>query len=359
MKILNVQLKHIHGGNPQACLNYTQLLRTAGSEVSVLLNPAEPFIDRHKALGAEVLLSKKLGELGSYDIFTIYYFKKVIAHVRPDVIITHEGRSSVLMKRAVGKNIPIVDVNHGRGARQSRMTYATIVTNSSQLKSSCAVLDKNHMVYKFPNSIDLSSHVAPEFPKAWNALPVIGSIGRLVSDKGLDVFIDALNLLNERGVKFKAIIAGEGEERKMLERKISEFNLGEFVSLPGWIKNPDEFYKTIDIFCFPSRKEEFGLVLLEAWKNGLPAIVSDADGPADISTAGVDALIVEKENPTELANALSELLNDKAQADKLAINGYKKLKKKYDIQVLAGRLQAILEEVTGKCSKKIRKNQGK
>jgi len=354
MRILNVQLKYSHGGNPQACLNYTQLLRHSENEVFVLVGPKEPFMDLHEAVGAKVLVSKRVGELGPYDLLTIYHFKKIIDYVKPDVIITHEGRSAALMKRAAGKSVPVVDVNHGRSARQSRATYATIVTNTVQLRNSRNILGSDHLVYNLPNSIDVSNDTSIQLPKAWREPPVIGTIGRLVKDKGLDVFIDALNLLNRRGTKFKVLIAGEGEERPILERKIFEFRLGEFVKLTGWCEKPDEFYESIDIFCFPSRKEEFGLVLLEAWKHGLPAVVSDTDGPSDIVTNGIDAIIARKENPAELANALSDLLKNKAKADRLAANGHKKLKEKYNVPALSSQLQEILEEVVGKRPVKIR-----
>jgi glycosyltransferase involved in cell wall biosynthesis len=322
--------------------------------VFVLVGPKEPFMDAQEAAGAKVLVSKRLGELGPYDLLTIMHFKKIIDYVKPDVILAHEGRSAALMRRAAGKSVPVVDVNHGRSARQSRATYATIVINTVQLRNSRNILASEHMVYNLPNSINLANHTPPQLPKNWNEPPVIGTMSRLVKDKGLDVFIDALNLLNRRGTKFKVLIAGEGEERPTLERKIFEFRLGEFVKLTGWCENTDEFFQNIDIFCFPSRKEEFGLVLLEAWKHGLPAVVSDTDGPSDIVTNGIDAIIARKENPAELANALSDLLKNKAKADRLAANGYKKLKDRYDIPNLANQLQEILEEVVGKRPVKIR-----
>ncbi len=348
MKILNVQLKHVHGGNPQVCLNYTQLLRCSGNEVVTLLNPAEIFIKEHQAAGAEVVIAKRLGNMGPYDILTILYFKKIIAQIKPDIIITHEGRSSALMQRSAGNRIPVIDVNHGRSPKQSIKSRATIVVNKPQFNATRALVHSDHLIYSLPNSIDFSNHIPPQFPKTWHEIPVIGTIGRLVKDKGIDVFLDAIDILNKRGSKFKVIIAGEGEERQYLEQKTTQLNLNDIVTMPGWIKNPQEFYTKIDIFCFPSRKEEFGLVLLEAWKNGLPVVVSDADGPTEIVTPGVDAIVISRDNAFELANGLARFLSDKAMADKMAIAGYNKLLEKYDNIVVAKQLNGILEEVSRK-----------
>lgn len=350
MRILNVQLKHIHGGNPQACLNYTKMLKLAGHEVSVLMNPADPFIQQNKDCDAEIILSKRLGEFGSYDILTILYFKKIISQLQPDIIIVHEGRSAALMKKAAGKLVPVVDVNHGRSPKQSRFMDATFVINDVQLKNTKAALGAEGLVYAIPNSIELRDE--PVFPKSWNDAPVIGTMGRFVKDKALDVFIDAVKILKDKNIRFKVMMGGDGEERSFLEEKISEYGLGDIISIPGWVKNPDEFYKQMDIFCFPSRKEEFGLVLLEAWKHGLPVVVSDAEGPAEIVSDNIDGLVVQKENPEALAKALIDILNDKQMADRFAVAGYRKLQEKYSITKVAKQLNDAIEDVVDKKSRK-------
>ncbi len=344
MRVLNVQIKYMHGGNPQVCLDYTRVLINAGNEVTVLTNPQDPFLEKHKAIGAEVIKSKKNGSRGSYDILSILYFKKILAQVKPDVVIVHDGRSAPLMKRAAGKNYRVIDANHGRSPKQSKKTDATIVTNKKQFERNLEFFSGiNHQVFYLPNSIDLSNHTKPKFPKKWQSPPIIGTIGRLVSEKGLDIFIDALAILKNRGVDFKVKMGGDGDKKTEIEKQIADNGLKNFVDMVGWIKNPDEFYQSIDIFCFPSRREEFGLVLLEAYKNGLPAVVSDAEGPFDIVKDGVDALMVPKENPQMLADALEKVIKDKKLADSLAKAGYEKLINQYSVPVIAGQLQDILE----------------
>lgn len=345
MKVLNVQLKHIHGGNPQVCLDYTRALKSAGNDVTVLTNPLDPFLDKLAATEAKVIKSEKLGKLGSWDIFSILYFKKIIRQEKPDVIIVHEGRSAALMKRAAGSSIPVIDVNHGRSPKQSQAMDATIVTNSFRLKSNKDFLGEAHPVFYVPNSMYLKDHVKPQIPRERNNPPVIGTIGRLVSDKALDIFVEALAIIDKRGVEFTVKMAGEGEERASLTAQIAKHRLQDKIEMPGWVTDTDAFYKTIDIFCFPSRKEEFGLVLLEAYKHGLPAVVSDADGPADIAENDKDALVVPKENPEKLADALQMALENKEKADKLAQGGYDKLIATYDVPRVGEKLQGVLEEV--------------
>jgi glycosyltransferase involved in cell wall biosynthesis len=344
MRVLNVQLRYICGGNPQVCLDYTRALKKSGNKVFVLTNPDDPFMDQHNAIADRVIPSKKLGK-SSYDIFSIIYFKKLIKQIKPDVIIAHEGRSAALFKRAAKKSIKVVDVNHGRGSRQSRKMDATIVINNSQLVRGGEILGENHPIFCVPNSINLEGHKQPAMPKKWQNTPVIGTIGRFVDDKAFDIFIEALAVLDSRGVKFLAKMGGCGEEREALVALVEKHNLQQKISMTGWVKNPDQFYKAIDIFCLPSRQEAFGLVLLEAYRHGIPAVVSDAEGPADIVQNRKDALMVPKNNAERLADALQELLENKQMADSFAQAGYEKLIRKYDIPVVAKTLQAVLQEV--------------
>lgn len=345
MKILNVQLKHIHGGNPQISLDYTRALRAAGNEVISLLNPQDPFINKHLKAGAAVIKSRQIGKFGSYDLGTIVYFKLVLRKVNPDIIVVHEGRSAALFKRAAGNNYLVVDVNHGRSPKQSVNTDATIVTNSAQFKKNKEFLGEDALIFKVPNPVNLEGTKPPVFPKKWHKTPVIGTVGRLVDDKAYDIFIEALAILDKKGINFQAQMAGEGEERKKLASLIRKYDLDDKVKLLGWLSDPDSFYEDIDIFCFPSRKEEFGLVLLEAFKHGLPAVVSDAEGPFDVVTDGEDAIMVPKDDIEALANGLESLLKDKSKADRLANAGYRKLLSHYDMPIIARQLQMVLEHI--------------
>jgi glycosyltransferase involved in cell wall biosynthesis len=346
MRVLNVQLKFIHGGNPQVCLDYSRVLKAAGNEVFVLTNPKDPFLKKQIEIADKVISARRLGELGPYDILSILYFKGVISKINPDIIIVHDGRSAALIKRAVGKEIPVIDVNHSRGAKQSLSMDATIVTNTQRL-----VYYKDHLhqhpTYFIQNSLSLEDGSTPKLPRAWNEPPVIGVMSRLVHHKAVDVFIDAIHELDKRDVKFFAKVVGDGEERASLEQKIIEYNLQDKIILPGYEENLETFYKTIDIFCFPSRQEEFGLVLLWAYRYGVPVVTTDTEGPSDIAEHGKDALVVPKENAIALTDALQELLQNKTKADSLAAAGYEKLVSKYEVQKVSEQLQRVLEEVLG------------
>ena len=89
---------------------------------------------------------------------------------------------------------------------------------------------------------------------------VLGAMGRFVPEKGFDLLLKSLKMLKDKKYKFKLLLAGDGAERGMIEKMISELGLKKEVELVGWVDNLASFYKQINVFCLSSRKESFGLL---------------------------------------------------------------------------------------------------
>ncbi len=82
-----------------------------------------------------------------------------------------------------------------------------------------------------------------------------------------------------------------------------------------------DFFAGIDVFCLPSRSDSFGLVLLEAWANGVPVVVYRAGGPADLVRDGVDGVQVRCGDTAGLAAAIGTLAADAALRARLGAAG--------------------------------------
>ena len=137
----------------------------------------------------------------------------------------------------------------------------------------------------------------------------IGFLGRLVMEKGLDVFSDTLDDLRRRGVKYKALVVGEGPAREWFEARLPG------AAFVGFQQGADlgRAVACMDVLFNPSVTETFGNVTLEAMACGLPAVVSDASpGPCELigtdeSRAG---LIVPVEDAGATADAILRLARD-------------------------------------------------
>ena len=76
-----------------------------------------------------------------------------------------------------------------------------------------------------------------------------------------------------------------------------------------------------DVVVVPSRREAFGIVVLEAWRAGAPVIAAGVDGLADLIDDEVTGLLVDPEDPTALGNAILRVLSDPGLASRLSVAG--------------------------------------
>jgi glycosyltransferase involved in cell wall biosynthesis len=118
--------------------------------------------------------------------------------------------------------------------------------------------------------------------------PVIGFTGRLVMEKGLDVFSDTIDRLERRGVRHKVLIVGEGPARDWFEKRLPQ------AVFTGFQSGNDlgRAVASMDMFFNPSVTETFGNVTLEAMATGLPVVAARATGSESLVEDNVTGRLV-------------------------------------------------------------------
>jgi glycosyltransferase involved in cell wall biosynthesis len=118
--------------------------------------------------------------------------------------------------------------------------------------------------------------------------PVVGFTGRLVMEKGLDVFSDAVDRLARRGVRHKVLIVGKGPARDWFEKRLPD------AVFAGYQCGEDlgRAVASMDMLFNPSVTETFGNVTLEAMAAGLPVIAAIATGSESLVTDNVTGKLV-------------------------------------------------------------------
>ena len=163
--------------------------------------------------------------------------------------------------------------------------------------------------------------ISPEHPWYVSGLPVLVSAGRLNREKGFAHLIRAFAVVR-RTVECRLIILGEGPERRELERLISELELGEAVTLPGFKDNPYSYMRSATAFVLSSLYEGFGNVIIEAMALGVPVVSTRCPvGPEEIINDGVTGLLVPPGDEQALAGALVRILTDDQLRSELSANG--------------------------------------
>lgn len=110
------------------------------------------------------------------------------------------------------------------------------------------------------------------------------SVARLVERKRLDRAIEAVAILDGRGVDVELTLVGSGPERKFLESKAKNAGISDNVFFRGYVpdKQLPDLYRAHDIFVLPSAHEAFGISVVEAMASGLPAVVTDTGGHSEV-----------------------------------------------------------------------------
>lgn len=336
MRIANIMLSRQGGGIEQASIDYAEALRLQGHHVICITSPGAWANGELAQLGIE---THHITNLGQWDIFAARRLRKLLLSLNVDIVISHANRALSLSRIAIKGRIPLVGVAHNYNIKRygDADGVFTITRDLVEKLSSKNVVRER--IFHIPNMVRCS-----ELPhrNGRGDIPVIGGMGRFVAKKGFDVYIDALKILKERGVAFKAVLGGTGAEAEVLQARAKAAGLAECMDFSDWVQDKKNFYTGIDIFCLPSLHEPFGIVLLEAFTYGTPVIATDSEGPRDIINAGEDALIVEMGSAAQLASAIETLINDAKKAEKLAANAFAKVKSKYALEVVGADIEKAL-----------------
>jgi lipopolysaccharide/colanic/teichoic acid biosynthesis glycosyltransferase len=141
--------------------------------------------------------------------------------------------------------------------------------------------------------------------------PVIGFVGRLVKDKGIQHLVAAFTKLRQTFPELHLLLVGELEKESSIDSEIREA----IESTPGivrlgFVSDPASYYKLMDVVALPTYREGFPQISLEAQASGLPMVTTDATGARDSVISGVTGYVVPVGNSNALADAIGMLLAD-------------------------------------------------
>ncbi|MEO9247704.1 glycosyltransferase family 4 protein [Citricoccus nitrophenolicus] len=143
-----------------------------------------------------------------------------------------------------------------------------------------------------------------DFLKEHAGFTVIGFVGRITPDKGVEVLLEALQVCHDRGLPIACVVVGSAEDGALSKRLIDSESLYPMIHFAGAAEDPRPYFAAFDVLCLPSRREGFPNVVLEAAAMGIPAIVTDSTGTVDSVQDGITGRIVTTDDTKALAQAL-------------------------------------------------------
>ncbi len=164
---------------------------------------------------------------------------------------------------------------------------------------------------------------------------MISLIGRLSKEKGHEVFIKAAELIVKARNDIKFVIIGEGELYSQIVDLINKKKLGNYFIISGFKENIEKFIAASDLITVPSGLEGMGSIIIESCALKKAVIASNVGGIPEIIVNDETGLLFKNEDYKGLADKIIYLIDKPGLIEKLGLNCYNEVVKKFDAKTIA------------------------
>jgi glycosyltransferase involved in cell wall biosynthesis len=228
--------------------------------------------------------------------------EKLAGEIDFDVIHVHDWmcfRAGMAAKRISGKPL-VVHVHSTEFDRSGRSVNPTICLIE---KEGLQAADKIIAVSRLTRSIVIGKYnidpkkvttvynavepVRQEVAKASSEFvvdKVVTFLGRITMQKGPEYFVEAASLVLQKMKNVRFVMAGKGDLLNEMKQQAASLNISGYFRFPGFIADSGiaELFHSSDVFVMPSVSEPFGIVALEAMQVGIPVVISNQSGVAEV-----------------------------------------------------------------------------
>ncbi len=344
------------GGMEVKIYEISKWLAEQGNDVFLMTIRRGKSPGRERLDGIEIERFVLTGPLAMPRLLQLIFVKKI------DVVHVHwsswkTGLLAVFVAKIVGKPVMLglagddvyTPADPGRRPgffyMQAIKTADLLVTTSEDLKR--RAIEKNFPgnAVAIPQGIDAKvfnpavSGRAVRERLGWLDNPLVMVAARLIERKGVSYAVDAFAHVSKRIPETRLMIAGEGPERRRLERKVRSLGLSEAVAFLGIVpyREVPTYYAACDVFVHIPTYEAMPHVIYEAMATGKPVVASRVGGITEVIEDGENGLLVEPRNHDQTADAIMKLIEDPGFARRIAHAALEKIERRYTWDIIAGR----------------------
>lgn len=174
---------------------------------------------------------------------------------------------------------------------------------------------------------------------------IIGTIARLSEEKGLIHLIAALRILCRHHAGVKAVILGDGPQRRFLQTMVDDAGLSGRILFAGYRNYAYHYLPHFDVFVLPSLTEGLPITILEAMQAEVPIVATRVGGIPAVLENGRTGVLVEPGDPSALAEAITGVLSDPRGAQAMGKNARAVAVTNYSSRRMAESYQRVYETV--------------
>jgi glycosyltransferase involved in cell wall biosynthesis len=272
--------------------------------------------------------------------------KSLIDDIGPDIINVHYATGYGLLASLIKKKPILLSVWGSDVYDFPNKSFFHKLLVKSNLRSATAVASTSESMGKQVSSLvpEIKSHITPfgidtdlfqkTCGKTDSKKVIIGTVKSLEHIYGIDLLIHAFEIATrklEGEIDLFLEITGAGSERSKYEKMVKNFDLAGKVKFNGFVEHElvVSHLNKLDIYVALSRYESFGVAILEASACEIPVIVSDADGPSEVTIDNVTGFVVPNGEVISVADVIIKLARDSKLRKKIGQNARKHVLENY------------------------------
>jgi glycosyltransferase involved in cell wall biosynthesis len=356
LNVLHVDTERGWRGGERQTLWLAKELAARGHGSIIAARDGEPLAMRAAEAGIKTVRCAPRFE---GDLAAAWRLRRAIRARSVDIVHAHTAHAVATAALATLRlDVPIVVSRRVdfklRGNAATRWKYgrAAMIVAISRAVAQVLVASgvDERRVRVIPDGVDIHRVVTPADSTTLTALgvetgaPLVVQVAQLVGHKDPLNFVRAVARARSDVPNLQALLIGDGPLRGDVENEVRSLGLESTLHVAGYRTDADELLAAADVACLSSREEGMGSVLLDALAFGRPVAATTAGGIPEVIEHGETGLLVERENPVGLGDAIAELLTDRVLAVRLGANGRARARD-FSVERMTDRTIAVYEEV--------------
>lgn len=165
---------------------------------------------------------------------------------------------------------------------------------------------------------------------------ILGFLGRVGKDKGFEELMSSFKILSKKYNNLCLLYVGPNEKPDTVSYESLEYfdKCPDIIYTGGWVDDTERYFAAMDILVFPSYREGFGSVVIEAETMGVPVVVSDIPGPQNGMIDGVTGYKVPAKDVDALVDKISVLIEDEHKRKEFGNSAFDFASKNFDDKIL-------------------------